>query len=38
LDTILNKEEHKWFLGKMSADEKVRRKAAADEFKKRDTQ
>ena len=35
LDTILNKEEHKWFLGKMSGDEKASRKAAAEEFKKR---
>ena len=35
LDTILNKEEHKWFLGKMSSDEKASRKAAAEEFKKR---
>ncbi|MBN4079924.1 cytochrome c3 family protein [bacterium AH-315-C08] len=35
LDTILNKEEHRWFLGKMSDDEKASRKAAAEEFKKR---
>lgn len=35
LDLILNKDEHKWFLGKMSEDEKNRRKAAAENFKKR---
>jgi hydroxylamine dehydrogenase len=35
LEGILNKEEHKWFLGKMSGDEKAKRKAAAEEFKKR---
>ncbi len=35
LEGILNKEEHKWFLGKMSGDEKASRKAAAEEFKKR---
>ncbi|MFQ5717038.1 MAG: multiheme c-type cytochrome [Nitrospinales bacterium] len=35
LDNILNAEEHRWFLGKMPAEEKARRKAAADEFKKR---
>jgi cytochrome c553 len=35
LDSILNREEHMWFLGKMTGDEKARRKAAAEEFKKR---
>ena len=35
LDVILNKDEHKWFLGKMSVEERSRRKAAAAEFKKR---
>ncbi len=35
LDVILNKDEHKWFLGKMSDKERSRRKAAAAEFKKR---
>jgi len=35
LDSILNREEHMWFLGKMTGDEKARRKLAAEEFKKR---
>ncbi|MFQ5672548.1 MAG: multiheme c-type cytochrome [Nitrospinales bacterium] len=35
LDKILNTDEHRWFLGKMPAEEKKRRKAAAAEFKKR---
>jgi len=35
LDSILNREEHMWFLGKMTGDEKARRKLAAEEFKNR---
>ena len=35
LDSILGRDEHKWFLGKMTDDEKGRRKIAAEEFKKR---
>jgi hydroxylamine dehydrogenase len=35
LNEILNREEHQWFLGKMSQEEKSKRKAAAEEFKKR---
>ncbi len=35
LDKILNREEHEWFIGKMSDEEKARRKAASAEFKKR---
>ncbi len=35
LDAILNRDEHKWFLGKMSTEEKMRRKSAAQDFKKR---
>ena len=35
LDSILNREEHMWFLGKMTQDEKDRRKSASEEFKKR---
>lgn len=35
LDKILNSENHRWFLGKMPADERAKRKAAAKEFKKR---
>ncbi len=35
LDLILDRDEHKWFLGKMSDKEKAQRKEAAKEFKKR---
>ena len=35
LTTILNTENHQWFLGKMDPAEKARRKVAADEFKAR---
>ena len=35
LDQILNSPNHRWFIGKMSAREKARRKAAAKAFKKR---
>ncbi len=35
LDVILNKDEHKWFLRKMSLEKGSRRKAAAEEFKER---
>ncbi|MCC7430258.1 hydroxylamine oxidoreductase [bacterium] len=37
LDDVLNREEHKWYLGKLSDEEKAKRKAAAEEFKKRYT-
>jgi hypothetical protein len=35
LDEILNSPNHRWFLGKMPAEEKAKRKKAAAEFKKR---
>ncbi|GMQ83611.1 MAG: hypothetical protein BMS9Abin06_0346 [Gammaproteobacteria bacterium] len=35
LDQILNSPNHRWFIGKMPAREKARRKAAAKAFKKR---
>lgn len=35
LAEILNNDDHNWFLGKMSPEEKARRKKAADEFKAR---
>jgi hypothetical protein len=35
LDEVLNSDDHKWFLGKMDAEEKARRKEAAEEFKAR---
>jgi hypothetical protein len=35
LEDTLNSDLHKWFLGKMSADEKARRDQAAEEFKQR---
>ncbi len=35
IDEILNRDEHKWFLGKMSKKEAKRRKKAQEEFKKR---
>lgn len=35
LNEILNSENHRWFLGKMPAAERAKRKAAAKDFKKR---
>ena len=35
LDETLNSDDHKWFLGKMDADEKAAREKAAKEFRKR---
>ncbi|MFV2005674.1 MAG: hydroxylamine oxidoreductase, partial [Gammaproteobacteria bacterium] len=35
LDEILNSPNHRWFLGKMPAEEKAKRKKAAEDFKKR---
>jgi len=35
LNEILNNSDHIWFLGKMSAEEKARRKQRMEEFKKR---
>ena len=37
LDEILNSELHQWYLGKMSEEEKARRKAAAKQFRERYT-
>ena len=35
LDEVLNRDSHKWFLGKMDPGEAERRKKAAEEFKSR---
>lgn len=35
LEEVLNNPDHRWYLGKMDPEEAARRKAAADEFKKR---
>ncbi|GAB4384804.1 MAG: hypothetical protein Kow0022_08520 [Phycisphaerales bacterium] len=35
LDEVLNSEDHKWFLGKISPEEAARRKARQEEFKAR---
>jgi len=35
IDEILNMPEHRWFIGKMPADEKAKRDKASEEFKKR---
>ena len=35
LDQILNSEQHRWFLGKMPAEERDARKKAAEEFRRR---
>jgi len=35
LDEILNSDLHKWYIGKMSPEEKKKRKEAASEFRKR---
>ncbi|MDP6553134.1 MAG: multiheme c-type cytochrome [Pirellulaceae bacterium] len=35
LDSVLNSDDHKWFLGKMDPEEAARRKKAAEEFKAR---
>ena len=35
LNEILNNDDHRWFLGKMSAQEKARRKGRMEKFKKR---
>ncbi len=35
LDEVLNSPEHRWYLGKMSPEEKAKRKKRAAEFKKR---
>jgi len=37
LDEVLNSEMHQWFLGKMSPEERQRRKEAAKKFRKRYT-
>lgn len=38
MNKILNSPMHKWFLGKMSPEEKLQREKAAEEFKKRYSQ
>jgi hypothetical protein len=38
LDQVLNSENHRWFLGKMSQEDRDARKKASEEFKKRYTQ
>lgn len=35
LDEVLNSEDHKWFLGKVSPDEAAKRKVRQEEFKSR---
>ncbi len=35
LDEVLNSPNHQWFIGKMSAEEKAKRKSQQDAFKKR---
>ena len=35
LDSVLNSDDHKWYLGKMDPEEAARRKKAAGEFKSR---
>jgi hypothetical protein len=35
LDEVLNRDSHRWFLGKMNPAEKAKRKSQAAEFKKR---
>ena len=35
LDQVLNSENHRWFIGKMTAEEKDARKKASEEFRKR---
>jgi hypothetical protein len=35
LNEVLNSDQHKWFLGKMSVGELAARKKASEEFKKR---
>jgi hypothetical protein len=35
LNQVLNSENHRWFLGKMTAAEREARKKAAEEFRKR---
>jgi len=35
LDEVLNRPEHRWFIGKMSEDERAARTRASEEFKKR---
>ncbi len=35
IDEVLNSGDHKWYLGKMDAAEKAKRKKAAEDFKKR---
>ncbi|WP_206611144.1 multiheme c-type cytochrome [Halobacteriovorax sp. HLS] len=35
IDEVLNQENHKWFLGKMSDKERAKRKKNAEDFKKR---
>jgi len=37
LNGVLNSADHRWFIGKMSPEEKARRKKAQEEFKKRYT-
>jgi hypothetical protein len=38
LKRVLNSEEHRWFLGRMSPAERAARKKASEEFRKRYTQ
>jgi hypothetical protein len=38
LDEVLSSDDHKWSIGKISPEEKAKRKQAAEEFKKRYTQ
>ncbi|MDX2119301.1 MAG: multiheme c-type cytochrome [Planctomycetota bacterium] len=35
LESVLNSDDHKWYLGKMDADEAEQRKQSVDDFKKR---
>ena len=35
LDRVLNSQEHRWFLGKISPTERAARKKASEEFQKR---
>ena len=35
LDKVLNSENHRWFIGKMSQEEKDARKKASEEFRQR---
>ena len=35
LDEVINSKEHRWYIGKMSDEEKLERKRRSDEFKAR---